>query len=199
MEVRTVEVGPLGTNCYILSEAERCIVIDPGDEGERILAASEGASVQAILLTHGHFDHTQAAGYLQEKTDAPVFVGAGDRAILDDPGWMKQFLPSGSNAPTDVRILTEGDEVRLGASVLQVWETPGHSPGSLSFIAEGAAFCGDLVFREGVGRTDLPGGEPDRLFESVDRVLELPGQTVIYPGHGPQTTVSHEKSANPFL
>ena len=208
VEVKTIAVGPLATNCYILTEGERCIVIDPGDDGERILSVFKGGdetgktTLQAILLTHAHFDHTMAAGYLQEKTGALVFVGRSDQSMLRDPGWMEQLMPASSEAPSDVRTLSEGDQVTLGGTVLAVWETPGHSPGSLTFIASdvpASAFCGDLIFREGVGRTDLPGGDPDRLFESVDRVLGLPPRTVIYPGHGPSTTVIHEKSANPFL
>jgi len=268
VEVRTLTVGGLGTNCYIVVEGDQCLVIDPGDEGERILralaggggasdgtsyGASEGASewnsdgvtgetnygasddisngtsplrVQAILLTHAHFDHTLAARYLQEKTGAPVYVGAKDKAMLSEPGWMKQFMPSDSAAPSDVRTLGEGDRIALGGATLEVWETPGHSPGSLTYVLNVEAdaapatppapgqsngllsppdsspmmvFCGDLIFRRGVGRTDLPGGDSDSLFESVDRVLELPPDTLIYPGHGPTTTVKHEKAANPFL
>jgi glyoxylase-like metal-dependent hydrolase (beta-lactamase superfamily II) len=199
MDVKVIEVGPLATNCYVLTAGDRCLVIDPGDEADRILAALDGFKVQAILLTHGHFDHTSAAAYLQEKTAAPVFVGAPDRALLDDPGWMKQFMSTDAGTISDVRTLAEGDKVQLGETVLEVWETPGHSAGSLSFISnEAQGFCGDLIFREGVGRTDLPGGDPDRLFESVDRVLKLPGKTAIYPGHGPRTTVAHENAANPF-
>ncbi len=208
MEVRTLSVGGLGTNCYIVIEGDQCVVIDPGDEGDRILKAlaGDGASplrVQAILLTHAHFDHTLAAGYLQEKTGALVFVGAKDKAMLSDPGWMKQFMPSDSPAPADIRTLGEGDHLALGGTTLEVWETPGHSPGSLTFVCSSpstnVAFCGDLIFKRGVGRTDLPGGDPDQLFESVDRVLSLPGKTTIYPGHGSRTTVASEKAYNPFL
>ncbi|MGE5579563.1 MAG: MBL fold metallo-hydrolase [Bacillota bacterium] len=230
MEVKTLAVGGLGTNCYILIEGDQCVVIDPGDEGDRILKAlavdGERANllgVQAILLTHAHFDHTLAARYLQEKTGAPVFVGSKDKAMLSDPGWMKQFMPSDVAAPADIRTLGEGDQVALGGATLEVWETPGHSPGSLTFVLDavlGSApavagattaplsapshspkmvFCGDLIFRRGVGRTDLPGGDPDQLFNSVDRVLSLAGKTNIYPGHGPSTTVGSEKAANPFL
>jgi len=218
----------LATNCYILFEDNRCLIIDPGDEGERILseiraslgfAAPDQAAVQAIFLSHGHFDHTMAAGYLQKETGAPVYVGAKDMGAVVEPGWMKDFMPSACKPPSDLRTLSEGDRVAFGDLVLDVWETPGHSPGSLTFVlrigasdpntpketAAGApanpskmAFCGDLIFRKGVGRTDLPGGDQDALFESVDRVLGLPGETSIYPGHGPATTVRREKASSPF-
>lgn len=227
MDVKTIAVGPLATNCYILMEGDRCVVIDPGDEGDRILKALEGdgeratpLAVEAILLTHAHFDHTMAAGQLQKATGAPVFVGSKDKAMLSEPGWMEQFMQGNADMPCDVRILSEGDKVPFGGVTLDVWETPGHSQGSLTFVADIAtptsalpteplagaprpspkvAFCGDLIFRRGVGRTDLPGGDPDQLFSSVDRFLSLPGKTRIYPGHGPSTTVAGEKAANPFL
>lgn len=228
MNVKTIPVGPLATNCYILVEGNRCLIIDPGDEGERVLNEARAAmgtpvpaeaAVQAILFSHGHFDHTMAAGYLQKETGAPVYVGAKDRSMTVEPGWMKDFMPSACEPPADLRTLSEGDLVVLGDVVLDVWETPGHSPGSLTFVvhveasdpntpmetAAGApaslskmAFCGDLIFRRGVGRTDLPGGDQDALFESVDRVLGLPGDTSIYPGHGPATTVRREKASSPF-
>ncbi len=229
MKIQAIAVGPLATNCYILAEGRRCVVIDPGDEGDRILKALAGEgsnadplALQAILLTHGHFDHTLAASYLQEKTGAPVFVGLRDRAMLSEPGWMNQFMPRDLQAPADIRTLGEGDHIDLGGATLEVWETPGHSPGSLTFVldvvsdaahaAAGATtaplsalnpspkmvFCGDLIFKRGVGRTDLPGGDPEQLFSSMDRVLSLPGKTNIYPGHGSSTTVASEKATNPF-
>lgn len=219
MDVKTIAVGSLATNCYLLIEGNLCIVVDPGYEGERIARAilchgdqTSRLTVQAILLTHAHFDHTMAAGYLQKETGAPVFVGAKDIGMIVEPGWMKDFMPSGCGMPSDLRALSEGDRVTLGDVALEVWETPGHSPGSITFVLDAPqpianatglspkmVFCGDLIFRRSVGRTDLPGGDPDQLFNSVDRVLSLPGKTVIYPGHGRSTTVAGEMAANPFV
>ncbi len=208
MKIRRIPVGSLDTNCYILESGGAVAVIDPGDEGEQILLAlSEigdvgNGLVQVILLTHGHFDHTMAAAYLQEKTGAPIYIGGKDKDMLTDPGWMKQFMPEFSDAPSRIRSLSEGDAVDFGDASLQVWETPGHSPGSVCYISKDGqkvrpvvVFGGDLIFRRDVGRTDLPGGNPERLRESISRVLSLPDDTVIYPGHGPSTTVGKEKAS----
>jgi glyoxylase-like metal-dependent hydrolase (beta-lactamase superfamily II) len=231
MDVKTLVVGPVATNCYILSEGSQCLVIDPGDEGEAILRDVEavvrglvldsergqGERLKAILLTHAHFDHTGAAGFLQEKTGAPVFVGRRDEALLREPGWMKQWVSAQTKQPVDIRVLKEGDELRTGETVLKVWETPGHSPGGLTFVAAAvsgsptakaaakrvsravpAVFCGDLIFRERIARTDAPGGDQDELFRSIERVLALPGDARIFPGHGNSTTVGYERARNPF-
>ena len=209
MDIRTISVGALPTNCYILSSGGSLVVIDPGDDGDRIMselekAGGDAAAVKAILLTHAHFDHTCAAGHLQEKTGAPVFVGEGDAALLSDPGWMKPLMPDGVKPIIDVRTLREGDSVSFGDASLTVWETPGHSPGSLTFLGAGpdaahVAFCGDLIFRGGIGRTDLPGGDSSELGRSLSRVMELPDDTVVHPGHGAATTVGRERADNPFL
>ena len=209
LEVRAIPVGPLSTNCYILESGGYYVVIDPGDEGERILTQmreglAAGHRLKAVLLTHAHFDHTLAAGYLQEKTGAPVYVGRGDAGLLSNPGWMRPMMPAEVSRPADVRALSEGDILNVGAVSLVVWETPGHSPGSLTFLAEEGVptpvvFCGDLLFRGGVGRTDLPGGDESALASSISRVLELPDETAVYPGHGPATTIGRERDDNPFV
>ena len=207
--MKVIPVGPLRTNCYILESAGDYVVIDPGDEGERILAQmrdglAAGHRLKAVLLTHAHFDHTLAAPYLQEKTGAPVYVGRGDAGLLSDPAWMRPMMPEGVSQPADIRTLSEGDVLKVGAVSLVVWETPGHSPGSLTFLVQEGVpapvvFSGDLLFRGGVGRTDLPGGDDSALASSISRVLELPAETVVYPGHGPATTVGRERDDNPFV
>lgn len=201
MEVARIPVGSLETNCYIASSGGKCVVLDPGGDAEEILrrVLAKGLEVEAILLTHGHFDHFLAAGRVQESTGAPVFVGEDDMPYLKDPGWMRQFIPSNLALPEDVRPLREGDSVSVGKESLSVMHTPGHSPGSCCFRASGVVFAGDLVFWRGVGRTDLPGGDPDILRRSIQRVMALPGSTSVYPGHGPATSVDDEKSGNTFL
>lgn len=221
METKTLVVGPIATDCYILTEDSHCVVIDPGDEGGRILEAvgATGTTVEAILLTHGHFDHAEAAAFLQEKTGAPVFFGQGDEMLVRNPDIMKKWMPANaelppglrnwletkSRVPADIRPLHEGDELRLGETVLRVWETPGHARGGLTYVATGlgqespTVFCGDLVFQGRIASTQNPGADQDLLVRSVKRVLALPDDTRIFPGHGPSTTVGEEKAVNPFL
>ena len=152
-----------------------------------------------MLLTHGHFDHFLAAAEVQRETGAPVWVGEDDLLLLRDLGWMAQFLPQGLALPSDVRALAEGDRVTVGDEELSVIHTPGHSQGSCCFLAPGILFSGDLIFQGAVGRTDLPGGDPVELDRSLARVADLPGDTVMYPGHGPVTKVAVEKERNPYL
>ncbi len=204
MKVVTLSVGELSTNCHIVLDPKscRCIVIDPGAEGQYIAAriSEMGGTLRAIVLTHGHFDHTGAAGYLQKAAKVPVMVGEADAILLSDPGWMAPFFREVGPGVTDATILTEGDTVSFGEMCLKVLETPGHSPGSISLYCPGHLFSGDLIFRESVGRTDLPGGDPERLLDILNRrVMTLPSETRIYPGHGETTTVGHEKNHNPFL
>lgn len=201
MDIRQLSVGSLETNCYIVASGKDCVVVDPGGEAERILSeiAACGCEVTAVLLTHGHFDHFLAAAEVQRETGAPVWVGEDDLPLLRDLGWMAQFLPQGLALPSDVRALAEGDRVTVGDEELSVIHTPGHSQGSCCFLAPGILFSGDLIFQGAVGRTDLPGGDPVELDRSLARVADLPGDTVIYPGHGPVTKVAVEKERNPYL
>jgi len=195
-------VGALGTNCYIVVDAEECLVVDPGDNGPSIMGKINalGVRVSGILLTHGHFDHTGAAGFLQAETGARAMIGEADARLLADPDWMLPYMPKGQTPVKDVSHLKEGDTVKCGTIEFSVFSTPGHSPGSVCVYTPGHLFSGDLIFRDGVGRDDLPGGDPDVLAQSVQRILSLfPDETVIYPGHGGQTTVAREKAANPFL
>ena len=200
MEITALVIGALATNCYIIHDGHDCLVVDPGDKGPFILGkVSElGAKVSGIVLTHGHFDHTGAAGYLQEETGAKVMIGEGDAGLLANPGWMRPFMGSGSAPVRDIALLRNGDTVKCGTTEFTVTLTPGHSPGSLCLYTPGHLFSGDLIFREGVGRTDLPGGDPAELAESVCHMLSaLPDGTKVYPGHGESTTVAHEKTAGP--
>jgi hydroxyacylglutathione hydrolase len=205
MKVECVVVGSLATNCYIpYDENNRCgLVIDPGEDGDKILAVIKklGINVESIVLTHGHFDHTGAARVVRDGTGAPILIGEMDASYLEDPGWMRPFMKSAQGWPiAGYKILREGDIVQAGSLQFTAIETPGHSLGSLCVYSPGHLFTGDLIFREVVGRTDLPGGSGDMLVKSIwDKVLVLPEDTIIYPGHGPKTTVKYEKRHNPFF
>ncbi|QUL98073.1 MAG: MBL fold metallo-hydrolase [Candidatus Fermentithermobacillus carboniphilus] len=205
MQVERLVVGSLATNCYLVfdEKSKKGIIIDPGGDGPYILECIErfGIDPVAIILTHGHLDHTVEAGFIQKAKKVPVYVGAGDLELVRNPGWMKSFMDV-EEVPEvkDLRPVKEGDTVTFGDVSLKVLETPGHSPGSISLYGEGHFFSGDLVFRRSIGRTDLPGGDETVLFNSIrNKVLTLPGDTLIHPGHDEPTTVEEERKKNPFL
>jgi hydroxyacylglutathione hydrolase len=185
MKVKTVVVGPLGTNCYVVTgdAGGEAIVIDPGEDALDIIDVlnNDNLDVAAIVLTHGHFDHIQAAGDLKKAKGGDIYADPADAV----PGADKQ--------------LAEGQEFVAGGAKLTVLKTPGHSRGSCSLVGEGAVFCGDLLFRDSVGRTDFEGGSMEELLKSLDRLKELPDDTVVFPGHGPNTTIGREKTMNPYM
>ena len=206
-----LEVGPLGSNAYLLKDEAGGgggAVIDPGAEGERIVerCRREGLTPAYVIDTHGHVDHTGANGPLKAAfPEARLCVGAADAPMLADPvASLAALLGAAADGPAPDLLLEDGQMLELGSVALEVLATPGHTPGSICLLArdEGPAqlFCGDLVFRDGVGRTDLPGGSRQQLEASIRRrVLTLPDETVLWPGHGEATTVGRERRSNPFL
>jgi hydroxyacylglutathione hydrolase len=193
MEVRKVLrkliVGPYQTNCYILAckETMEGVVIDPGDEVFRIVKeiSRNGIQVRSILITHGHVDHIGGAAELKRITKAPILIHPSDAPAL-------RFPPD--------RTLQEGVEIQVGTYTLSVIHTPGHSPGGVCFIAPGAVFTGDTLFAGSVGRTDFPAGSHEDLVAGVRRkIFPLGDDLRIYPGHGPPSTIGHEKRTNPFF
>lgn len=206
MILRTLQVGPLQTNCYIVGceQTRQGVVIDPGGHPERILRAVQeaGLTIRYVLNTHCHFDHMAANADIVAATGAPLAIHPAERPILDSRGGAAWFgVPVPASPPPDLE-LTDGQILEVGTLRLHVLHTPGHSPGSVTFYLpdEGVAFDGDVLFAMGVGRTDLPGGDWDTLMRSIGEVLfSLPDETVLYPGHGPSTTVGQEKRFNPWL
>lgn len=202
-DVDLLTLGPFQSNCYIVRPAGDgpTVVIDPGDEAESVLARVEGDEVAAILLTHAHLDHIGAVAEVARETGAPVYLHAADRFLYDaaaEHGRMFGVRVE-TPPPPDVE-LHEGDELRFGQLAWTVRHTPGHSPGHVVFVGEGMAFVGDCVFAGSIGRTDLPGGDMPTLLSSIrTKILTLPGDTVLYPGHMGPTTVSREAQGNPFL
>ena len=200
-------VGQLQVNCYIVAceETRKALVIDPGGEGSRILAAVEehDLDVSKIVLTHFHFDHIMAVEDVRQATKAPVCIHAAEAEHLKRPPLLfRMMLP---NAPKDIEadcLLQDGDVLSLGQEQVHVLHTPGHSPGGISLWlpSNGAVICGDLLFRQGVGRTDFPGSSAHELLRSVrEKLFSLPDETVVYPGHGPETTIGYEKAHNPWV
>ncbi|MDQ3987057.1 MAG: MBL fold metallo-hydrolase [Actinomycetota bacterium] len=200
------EVGPLACNCYIVGDptTKEAIVIDPGGDADDLLAAlvENELRVTAIVATHAHFDHVIAAEELRAKTGAPFHLHADDHVVLD---WFEEsgrlFLGVKLPPPPEVDgSPAEGDKLRVGSEDLEVLHTPGHSPGSISLHSDGVLFSGDTLFAGSIGRTDLPGGDTDTLVRAVrSKLFELPEETRVYPGHGPQSTLDEEKRFNPFV
>lgn len=199
-------VGPIQCNCYIVGDPEtkQGIVIDPGDQADDILAAVErhGLRLVAAVATHAHFDHVLAADAIRERTGVPFYLHADDLPILaamQQRGLM--FMGIELPPPPEVdRAYREGDELAAGSLRLQVIHTPGHSPGSVSLLAQDEAlFSGDTLFAGSIGRTDLPGGDFEQELASIRGRLFRLGDLPVYPGHGPSTTIDREKVTNPFV
>ena len=206
MSVETLQLGPVGTNCFIVGDevTGRAAVVDPGDDAARVLAALRrlGLTAELIVLTHAHFDHVGGVRGLKEATGAQVAVGEVEAPFLEAAAAhaAAMFGIRIEPPPAPDRLLREGDAVMLGGRSYRVVHTPGHSPGHICLLGDGNAFVGDVVFQGSIGRTDLPGGDHDTLLRSIARhLLPLPDDTVLYNGHGPATTVGRERRTNPFL
>jgi hydroxyacylglutathione hydrolase len=207
LEVRQLAVGPIAENCYILRRqgAEKALVVDPGEEAERILAEVEGlgAAVEAILVTHCHFDHIGAVAPVAAATGAPVYCPEIEVPVLAD---IMSFVPYAGFGPYESYDADEtvkgGEALELAGLTLDVHFTPGHSPGHVTYSVrdEAALFSGDVLFQGSIGRVDLPGGHGPTLIRSIHSLLDShAGETVVYPGHMGVTTLAAERATNPFL
>jgi len=207
LEVRGFPVGPVQENCYIAWSTGRAeaLVIDPGEEPDRLLAAlaADELTVAAILLTHTHFDHVGAVAPLARATGAEVWVPELERHVLAD---INRFVPWAGFGPFESyeaeHTVAGGERLDLAGLEIDVVFTPGHSPGHVTFALpnHGALFSGDVLFRRSVGRTDLPGGHAPTLMASIAMLVDrYPGETRVYPGHMEETTLAAERAENPFL
>lgn len=192
MDIITLPVGSLETNCYIVSLPERndCLVIDPGADAERIRAAASGKEIAAILLTHGHYDHTGALNDFH----APVYMHPADEIMLTDHQWSvtptyEPFVPRTAQP----NFVMESSQLTLAGMDITVLHTPGHTPGSVCYQIKNALFTGDTLFHRGYGRTDMIGGDFRALVSSLRRLYRLPGETPFYPGHGEASTIAKER------
>jgi hydroxyacylglutathione hydrolase len=197
-------LGPLQTNCYAVRaalDATEAAIVDPGGDAAelRLQLARSGTACAAILITHGHFDHLGGVADLAEGTGAPVYMPAGERERLER---YEEFAPAGvpGRSYTPEHLLEGGETVEVAGITFECVAIPGHSPAHVAFHTDSALFSGDLLFAGSVGRVDLPGADWDTLLASVRTLADrYPPETVIYPGHGPQTTLGTELARNPFL
>jgi hydroxyacylglutathione hydrolase len=204
LAVNRYELGPIGTNCYVVRahhRAHEAVVVDPGADAPRILEelAALESTCAAILITHGHWDHLGGVAELAQATGAPVYMADDERLLLED---VNSFTPPGVELrPYSPDVALQGDEVlELAGMSFETLRVPGHSPAHLAYHTEGAVFSGDLLFAGSVGRTDLPGADWDTLVESIRTLADrYPRDTIVYSGHGPETTIGAELDRNPFL
>jgi len=203
LAIKRVVVGWVETNCYILGDGNVGAIVDPGAEPERIMeeVRALGVKVRYIVNTHGHIDHAGANKGIKEATGAEILIHSQDQPILSSPD--KALFPVLSDLPDSPppdRLLEEGDELKIGETLLLVLHTPGHTPGGISLLFDDGVFCGDTLFYDSVGRTDLRGGSCELLMQTIrEKLLPLPGGTVIYPGHGPPATLTEIRRVNPFV
>ncbi len=204
MLVRATAVGPFQENCYLVADEQTrdAVLVDPGDEGSRLIAAVEqGAfTLRALWITHAHIDHVAGIADVKRRFDVPVYLHPLDRPLYDHVVDQARHYGIRIEAPpAPDHELAEGDVMRVGGLSFGVMHVPGHAPGHVAFVGHSAVFGGDCLFAGSIGRTDLPLSDPRALERSLARFSSLPAETVLYPGHGPATTIGDENRTNPFL
>jgi glyoxylase-like metal-dependent hydrolase (beta-lactamase superfamily II) len=204
MKIETIPVGQLDTNCFVVSdeETQEAIIIDPGDDPERIRTSIDARGLRPayILFTHGHYDHVCAVRELKELYHAMVIMHESEDRIYEET--KKLCMSWGydeKDFPQPDAFVKEGDEIRIGKSSFTVIHTPGHTPGGICLYGDGVLFTGDTLFRSSAGRTDLPGGNRDHLLTSLKRLMQFPPSTRVCCGHEEETTIGLEIKTNPLL
>ncbi len=203
MIIKTIPVGPLQVNCFIVADEKsgKAMVVDPGDEPDIImdLVRKNNLTVEYIVCTHGHFDHVGAVGDLKKETGAEILINRDDLDIYDSAAELAHYFGLElESQPAPDKFLKDGDVINIGSLNFEVFSSPGHSPGGIVLYGEGIVISGDTLFAGSIGRTDLPGGDEIIIRKSLGRLMKLPENTIVLPGHGSSSTIGREKKENPF-
>ncbi len=204
MKVHALSVGPMQANCYVLEceETKNAVIIDPGGDGDFIIDFINAKKLmpEFIINTHAHVDHIAANEYLKSRISALICIHKEDADMLVNPQKnLSFFINSPIVSPAPDRLLDDGDILNSGTINLKVIHTPGHSPGSICLLSQECIFTGDLLFAGGIGRYDFPGSSYNLLIESLKKIMNLDSDLIVYPGHGPATTIGEERETNPFI
>lgn len=201
MIINTFTAGPIDANNYLLTDNDEAVLIDCSEAKPEVLSALEGKKLKFILLTHGHFDHVLGVNEMREKTGAKVLINKEDVVRMNESAdIMRTFGVQGVETPKADDFLNDGDTLKFGNTEIKVIATPGHTQGCVCYLIDGKLFSGDTLFKESVGRCDLSGGNFQKLSDSVkNRLFTLDDNTIVYPGHGPETTIGHEKKYNEII
>lgn len=204
MYVQTITVGAFQENSYLVVDesSRRAVIVDPGGEGQRLVGEIERskATLDAIWITHAHVDHVGAIASVKERWNVPVYLHPNDRRLFEAAGRQAEVygVPF-EEPPAPDREFADGQRLSVGSVEMSVMHAPGHSPGHVVIHGNGIALVGDCLFAGSIGRTDLPMSNPQQLADSLKKIAALPPETVVYPGHGPETTIGEERVSNPFL
>jgi hydroxyacylglutathione hydrolase len=204
MKVETLTVGAFQENCYLVidEDSNRSVVVDPGGEGPRIVEAIEesGTTLEAIWITHAHVDHVGAIAAIKQRWDVPVFLHPLDARLYEAaPRQAEVYGLPFDEAPPPDREFSDGQRIKVGEKEMTVMHAPGHAPGHVVIHGQGIALVGDCLFAGSIGRTDLPFSNPPQLSASLQKIVALAPETLVFPGHGAQTTIGEERKSNPFL
>lgn len=205
MKIIAMEVGVIGTNCYVVinEEQKKGVVIDPGGDADQILEKikQKGITIEAIFLTHGHSDHIMAVDEVREVTGAKVYISEADADMLTKASSnLSVYMGAGREFKAADEFLIDGETITAAGLKFQVVDTPGHTKGGICLLCGDTVFCGDTIFSESIGRTDLPGGSYSQILHSIKtKIMVLPDEMKLLPGHGPATTIGWERRRNPFL